>query len=167
MSKNSQVQSFQEDERPRHAGFLIRFVASLVMGIPIAVPACLIFGLDNCLDAVFGAFDPDREETGGAASNIAQVLATLILAVATVWLWVNSDGRTPGKKATRTMIVTWPEYGPLSYKTSVVRMLVAVVSALPLFAGYVVIALMIGLRADKRGYHDLITGTCVVYDARE
>jgi uncharacterized RDD family membrane protein YckC len=46
-------------------------------------------------------------------------------------------------------------------------MLVAVASALPLFAGYAVIALMIGLRADKRGYHDLVAGTCVVHDGPE
>ena len=77
---------------------------------------------------------------------------------------MNWDGRTPGKKITRTRIVTYPEYGPLAYKTSLVRMVIAVASSLPLLLGYVVISLMIGLRADKRGYHDLVAGTCVVHD---
>ena len=30
--------------------------------------------------------------------------------------------------------------------------------------GYLAQAVMIGVRQDKRGYHDLIAGTCVIHD---
>ena len=33
--------------------------------------------------------------------------------------------------------------------------------------GYLAQAVMIGTRADKRGYHDLIAKTCVIHDQPE
>ena len=171
MPTSSEDRSTPEGEQPRHAGLLIRFAAGLldvlIMGIPVLLVASIVLGSDA--GEIVG-FDWEytgangQTQTTRIALSAGDLVQVAVLTVATVWLWVNWDGRTPGKKITRTRIVTYPEYGPLTYKTSLVRMVISVASSLPLLLGYVVISLMIGLRADKRGYHDLVAGTCVVHD---
>ena len=140
--------------RPKHAGFRVRFAAAVVdvvaMGVPAYLLVSIIFGPDWALEE-----DP---------WSVGNVLNAALLAVVTVLLWVNWDGRTPGKKVTRIRIVSHPDYGGLSYWKATVRTLVSVASALPFLIGYVVIAFMVGLRSDKRGFHDLIAGTCAVHD---
>jgi uncharacterized RDD family membrane protein YckC len=36
---------------------------------------------------------------------------------------------------------------------------------LPFLVGYLIIAIMIAGREDKRGYHDIVSKTCVVHDS--
>ena len=100
-----------------------------------------------------------EEDMFSGASNVN----VLLLAVATIFLLVNWDGRTPGKKLMRIRIVTYPDYQPFSYGTATVRTVVGAASALTV-VGYIVIAFMVALREDKRGYHDMIARTCVVHD---
>ena len=159
------------EARPRHAGFWIRFLAGLldvlVMGIPLLLVASIIFGSDAGEIAGFDIEFNDAqgvEQTSRISFSVADLVQAAALAVVTVLLWVNWDGRTPGKKITGTKIVSYPEYDGLSYRTSVVRMATQIASAVPLLLGHLVISLMIGLRSDKRGYHDLLAGTCVVYE---
>ena len=122
------------------------------MGVPVYLAVSLIYGFR--LDAEGGIF---------SASDLVQFA---LLSVATVLLWVNWDGRTPGKKLTKIRIVSYPGYGSFGYGTATVRTAMGLVSVLPLFLGYVVIAIMVAGREDKRGYHDIVARTCVVHDAR-
>ena len=150
----------EEAVTPRHAGFWIRFAATLldliIMGVPVVLLVSVIFGLDlESKDRAFSVTD---------ILSPTNLLQAALLAIITVLLWVNWDGRTPGKKLTSIRIVSYPDYGGLSYWTATVRSLIGVASALPLLVGYIPIAIMIGTRGDKRGYHDLIAGTCVVHD---
>ena len=69
----------------------------------------------------------------------------------------------PGEKLTRIRIVSNPGYEAFGYGTAIVRSLIGVLSALPFFLGYVVIAIMVAAREDKRGYHDIVARTCVVH----
>ena len=172
MSTHGGGETSAESERPRHAGFWVRSAAALldmlIMGVPVILLVSVIFGSDASEITGFDLryTDPEGETvTNRISFSLADLMQLLVLAVITVLLWVNWDGRTPGKKITRTRIVSYPGYQPLSYATSTVRMLVAAASAIPLAIGYAIIALMVGLRDDKRGYHDLIAGTCVIHDA--
>jgi uncharacterized RDD family membrane protein YckC len=137
------------------------------MGVPVLLLFSIIFGSDA---GRIAGFDLNYTDAQGEAVtreiklSVADLIQSILLAVVTVLLWVNWDGRTPGKKLTGTRIVSYPEYGDLSYRSSTVRMLAAVASAIPFFLGYAVISLMVGLREDKRGYHDLLARTCVVHD---
>jgi uncharacterized RDD family membrane protein YckC len=139
------------DTGPRHAGFQIRLVASLVDIVALGAPAYLIV-------AILFDFDWILSGQGDELVSGADLINMAILTVVTVVLWVNWDGRTPGKKLTRTRIVSYPGYGK-----ALIRSLVGAFSALTV-VGYVVIAVMVGKRKDKRGYHDLAASTCVVHD---
>ena len=159
------------EARRRHAGFRIRFLAGLldllIMGIPLLLVISIVFGSDAGEIAGFDIEFTDAqgvEQTSRISLSVADLVQMAVLAVVTVLLWVNWDGRTPGKKITGTKIVSYPKYEGLSYGTSAVRMAASVASAVPLALGYIVISLMVGLRRDKRGYHDLLAGTCVVYE---
>ena len=61
-------------------------------------------------------------------------------------------------------IVSYPDYQPFSYRTATVRTLASLLGLLTLGLGYLAQAVMIGVRQDKRGYHDLIAGTCIIHD---
>ena len=141
-------------EKPRHAGLGVRFVASLLDVIAMGAPAYVVVSL---------AFDFDWL-LGDEPFSLPNLVNTALLTLVTILLWVNWDGRTPGKKLTRIRIVSYPEYRPFSYGTAAVRILISVASALPLLAGYIAIAIMIALREDKRGYHDLLARTVVVHE---
>ncbi len=156
--------------RPRHAGFGVRFGAALIdaliMGVPVYLLLSLVFGFDGGLEGL--SFDWRSADTGETA-DLGTVLSPgfwlnlALLAGITILLWVNWDGRTPGKKLLGLRIVSYPDYGPFSYGTATIRSLLGVVSAGTL-VGYAVIALMIALRPDKRGFHDLLAKTCVIHD---
>ena len=144
------------DTGPRHAGFQIRLVASLVGIVALGVPAYLIVAILFDFDWILGG-------QGDELVSSANLINMAILTVVTIVLWVNWDGRTPGKMLTNTRIVSHPDYGPFGYGKALVRSLVGAFSALTV-VGYVIIAVMVGTRKDKRGYHDLAASTCVVHD---
>lgn len=67
-------------------------------------------------------------------------------------------GATVGKMAIGARIVVW-DGSRLGYARAALRWLAARVSDLFFFAGY----LLIALRPDKRGLHDFLAGTRVIY----
>ena len=95
---------------------------------------------------------------------MADLAQLVLLAVITILLWVNWDGRTPGKKMMRIRIVSYPDYQPFSYRTASIRTLASLLGLFTLGLGYMAQAVMIAAREDKRGYHDLVAKTCVIHD---
>lgn len=71
------------------------------------------------------------------------------------WLWQGS----PGKKWTKIK-VTNIQYGKLSFIQSVLRNLSKILSLIICFGGFV----MIIFSQQKRGLHDFIGGTLVLFD---
>ncbi len=157
MSNENDVTS--PDPSPRHAGVWVRVAANLIDAIVFGVPLLLLG------TALLGS-EPASDEAASIADLYdAQFFVNLVIfGVITILLWVNWDGRTPGKKLLSIRITTYPSYNTLSYTTATVRTLLSLTGALSLLAGYVVMAAMVGLRSDKRGYHDLVAKTCVVHD---
>ena len=162
-----------ENGPPRHAGFWIRFAAVIldlvVLGIPLRVILLIlvIFGSDagEITGFDFSYTDAQGETvTTRISLSVADLAQLVLLAVITVLLWVNWDGRTPGKKMLRIRIVSYPGYQPFSYRTASIRTLASLLGLFTLGLGYMAQAVMIAARDDKRGYHDLIAKTCVIHD---
>ena len=114
---------------------------------------------------LFDLTDAEGETvTARLSLSVADLAQLVLLAVITVLLWVNWDGRTPGKKMLRIRIVSYPDYQPFSYRTASIRTLASLLGLFTLGLAYMAQAVMIAARDDKRGYHDLIARTCVVHD---
>ncbi len=173
MAAENEMDRVGETGKPRHAGFWVRFAAVIldfvVLGIPLRVVLLtwVIFGSDA--GEVTG-FDLSYTDAAGetvitrVSLSVADLVQLVLLAVITVLLWVNWDGRTPGKKMLRIRIVSYPGYQPFSYRTASIRTLASLLGLFTLGLGYMAQAVMIGARDDKRGYHDLIAKTCVIHE---
>lgn len=83
----------------------------------------------------------------------------LVIAVATLLFW-RYQGATPGKIAIAAKIVDAETGGPPTTARLVIRFLGYIVSALPLYLGFVWIA----FDRRKQGWHDKIAGTVVIPD---
>ncbi len=134
-----------------YAGFWVRLIAQLLdilaIGIPIALLVSIFFGFDWLFSDVIN-WRPE-------------VLSIILQTIVVVHLWTNWGGMTPGKKLMGIRIISFPEHEKLSYKKSIIRYVIGyTASILILGLGF----LMIAFRKDKRGLHDLIAKTCVVYD---
>ena len=179
LTEGTRVSTAKEDsestqaQRPRHAGFWIRFAAVIldlvVLGIPLRVILLILVIFGSDAGEVTG-FDFSYKDTQGEtvtkriSLSVADLAELVLLLVITVLLWVNWDGRTPGKKMLRIRIVSYPGYQPFSYRTASIRTLASVLGLFTFFLGYLAQAVMIAKRDDKRGYHDLVARTCVIHD---
>jgi len=135
----------------QYAGFWVRVAATIldgfILGIPITIFVSALFGWEWY--------------TGGEASGRADFVNLVLWVAVTTAFWVNWDGKTPGKKIMGIKIVTYPGRREFGYGKALLRYLLGyTVSALLLGLGFVLVA----FQKDKRGLHDLIAGTCVVYD---
>lgn len=135
-----------------YAGFWVRVVAYLLdmflIGIPVSMVVILLFGVEWLNSELWSNAD----------------WASVILTAGTIiFLWANWDGRTPGKKLLGVKIVQYPGYKPITYGNAIIRYFIGyTVSGLILGLGFV----MVAFRSDKRGLHDLIARTCVIYDRK-
>ena len=173
MSPSGAVSASSESRPPRHAGFWIRLAAIIidlvVLGIPLRVILLILVFFGSDAGEVTG-FDLSYTDAQGEtvttriSLSVADLTQLVLLSVITVLLWVNWDGRTPGKKMLRIRIVSYPGYQPFSYPTASIRTLASLLGLFTFGLGYMAQAVMIAARGDKRGYHDLIAKTCVVHD---
>ena len=127
----------------------------------------IIFGSERGEVTGFDLSYPDAQGetvTTRISLSVADLAQLVLLAVITVLLWVNGDGRTPGKKMLRIRIVSYPAYQSFSYRTASIRTLASLLGLFTLGLGYMAQAVMIAARDDKRGYHDLAAKTCVIHD---
>jgi uncharacterized RDD family membrane protein YckC len=126
---------------PRAIAFLIDSLLVVVVAMPVIVVA---FG------AEYFSLDPQR--------RLWDVLTWALIGIATVGFW-RYCGATPGKLALALKIVdartgARPPTGRL-----VVRFLCYWLSALPLYLGF----LWIAVDRRKQGWHDKIAGTVVIH----
>ena len=150
----------------RHAGVGVRILANLldivILGLPVGLAVAL------ALNVMFSGEDATAE-TGLFTfwTSIDTWANFVLLGAITILLWVNWDGRTPGKKLMNIRVVSYPAYGKVGYASAMVRMLVGIGCALMLFVPYIASVLMIAIREDRRGFHDIVAGTAVVHEKRE
>ena len=131
----------------RPAGFWVRLAAYLIDGIVLSTGwLVLVRTLGD------GTFEAD---------SVGEYFANLALSAAYFTLLVAAWGTTIGKRVF-SMYVVHSDGSRVSPLRSLARALAQYVSAATLFIGFI----MIGVRKDKRGLHDLICDTVVVIKDR-
>jgi uncharacterized RDD family membrane protein YckC len=144
------------DQNPNtviYAGFWIRVGASLidmVVYLVLTAPALI---------AVYGWSYYDFEDVthGFIAGPADLIISWIIPMIATIYLWVKYRA-TPGKMLLSLKVVKADTGAALTFEEGIYRYLGYFVSALPLMAGYFVIA----FDPKKQGWHDKIVRSVVV-----
>jgi uncharacterized RDD family membrane protein YckC len=129
---------------PDYAGFWPRAAALVIDGLIVAVIVVPVMVLG------FGI----REVEPGEWWELA-VLGAVALAVVGFW---RTCGATPGKIALALRIVDAKTGAPPKTLQLIVRFIAYAVSALPLYLGF----LWVAVDRRKQGWHDKIAGTIVV-----
>ena len=127
---------------PRALAFLIDWMLVAVISMPVIVVA---FG------AEYFSLDPIR--------RAGDLVIALIVGGIIVGFWRHC-GATPGKLAVGLKVVDAQTGGRPSTGRLVVRVLCYVVSAIPLYLGF----LWVAVDRRKQGWHDKIAGTIVVQE---
>ena len=130
---------------------LIAFLIDVFILTVITVPLLL---------AIYGRSYIKLAQEGGGIAGVWDFLIQYVLPTIAVIVFWRYRGATPGKMAISAKIVDAKTGGPASTGRLVVRYFAYLVSMLPLFLGFVWIA----IDKRKQGFHDKIAGTLVVYD---
>jgi uncharacterized RDD family membrane protein YckC len=134
---------------PDYAGFGQRAVALLIDWLIVVVVSMPVIVL--AFGAEYFSLDPMRRAW--------DLVFTLVVGIVVVGFW-RYCGATPGKLAVGVRIVDARTGAVPSTGRLVVRFLAYVVSALPLYLGF----LWAAVDRRKQGWHDKIAGTVVVQD---
>ena len=132
---------------PDYAGFWARAAAAVLDALVIVVILVPLMVLGFGLRQV--SLDP--------AEHSWDLLALAAIAAAVVGSW-RYCGATPGKSALSLKIVDARDGGPPSSLQLIVRLFAYVLSALPLYLGF----LWIAVDRRKQGWHDKIARTVVI-----
>ena len=156
----------------RYAGFWIRFVASFLDTLFLALPvALLIYFLS---DGNWFDFSQYQQNLAYAMSGNAQkalasqpqtslkweLLFEVSVLLVTMLFWRRWRGATPGKKLVKIKIVDYKTSQDLDNKQALTRSFGYIVSTLFFLIGFI----MVAFRKDKRGLHDILASTAVIYE---
>lgn len=158
----------------RYAGFWIRFVASFLDTLFLALPvAIVIYFLSDGNWFDFSQYQQNLQMamSGNAKALTSQpqmsikweLLFEFAVLIVTMVFWRRWRGATPGKKFVHIKIVDATTLKDIDNKQAITRSIGYIVSTLALLIGF----LMVAFRTDKRGLHDLLAGTVVIYDEEQ
>jgi uncharacterized RDD family membrane protein YckC len=146
----------------RYAGFWIRVVAKIldgfILGIVIMIPAIVIMML------MVGGTAAAGRNGGAAAAGIMMFLQLGINLIAICGqivysgIFLGKYGATPGKMACGLKVIK-ADGSRLSYGLGFGRALSEILSGMICYIGYI----MVGFDDEKRGLHDRICNTRVIY----
>jgi len=153
------------------AGFWIRFVASFLDTLFLALPiAIVIYFLSdgNWFDFALYQQNLQMAMSGNAHALDSQpqtsmqweLLFEFSVLVVTILFWNKWRGATPGKKFVHIKIVDAQTFEDISNKQAITRSLGYIPSTLLFGLGFIVVI----FRKDKRALHDLIASTAVIYE---
>ncbi|MCF6309570.1 MAG: RDD family protein [Sulfurimonas sp.] len=155
----------------RYAGFWVRFVASFLDTLFLALPVAIVIYFlsdgnwfdfsqyqQNIKMAMSGNINalndlPKTDKTWEIINLIVTITVTMIF-------WKRFKGATPGKKFVHVKIVDAKTFEEINNIQAITRSFGYIVSTLAFLIGFI----MVAFRKDKRGLHDLLAGTVVVYD---
>lgn len=144
----------------RYAGFWIRLLAYIIDGIIVEVAVVLVSGIIGFLIGIIAAAR-GMHETDQISAIAGGIGALIGLAMVVAYYVVFNSGRwqaTPGKRVLGLHIITtsgkkvggWLACG---------RYFAYIISSLPFCLGFMVI----GWNEEKKGFHDMICNTRVIY----
>ena len=135
-----------------------RLVAYIVDAVIQVVVAIVVFGVVGILGA--GAAASESGALQGTAIIVALigVLAYLLFTIVYFPYFWARGGQTPGMKLFHIKVVRDVDGGPVSFGSAVLRLIGYWINNLLFYIGF----LWILVDKRRRGWHDLIAGTCVV-----
>ncbi|HXJ23032.1 MAG TPA: RDD family protein [Polyangia bacterium] len=138
----------------QRAGFMSRFTAfvldAVILTVALRGATWFVVASDKTLRGFHHLIDP---------AAIIRALVPALVAVYLTMFW-RLFGQTPGKWLMGLKVVR-PGGGPLTFGRALLRCAGYLLSALPAYAGFIWI-----LGPRRRGWHDQIAGTQVVYVRR-
>lgn len=158
-----------------YAGFMVRFMASLLDTLVLAVPVgILVYYLSGGAWFDWAQYQQNMMYAmqGNASHALAQTPKTSMqwellfefsVLFVTIIFWRRWKGATPGKHMMHIKIVDAKHLGEISNVQALTRSLGYFVSTFTLLIGFI----MVAFRKDKRGLHDLMAGTIVIYDNKK
>ena len=159
----------------KYAGFWIRFVASFLDTLFLALPLAVVIYVaseGNWFD--FAQFQQNiaYAMSGNAQKALAmqpqtslkwELLFEVSVLLVTMLFWKRWRGATPGKKFVKIKIVDFKTHEDIDNKQALTRSLGYIISTLLFLIGFV----MVAFRKDKRALHDLLAGTVVLYEEEQ
>jgi uncharacterized RDD family membrane protein YckC len=144
-------------DEPPYAGLVTRTVALAIDAAALTVGFAVASGVVGLILSLFTAVEVSSP---GAVIGVACGW-TIVVANYFVLSWTLT-GATPGMRLMRMRVVDGRGEPP-GLGRAALRLVGAVLAALPLFAGY----LLVLIDDRRRGLHDMIAGTVVVYATTE
>ncbi len=159
----------------RYAGFWVRFIASLADTILLALPVAIVIYFLS--DGNWFDFSQYQQNIAYAMSGNAtkaltsqpqmslkwELLFEVAVLLVTVIFWRRWRGATPGKKFVHIKIVDAKTFQEINNQQAITRSIGYIVSTLAFLIGF----FMVAFRKDKRGLHDLLAGTVVIYEEND
>ena len=154
-----------------YAGFWIRFLASFLDTLFLALPvAIVIYFLSDGNWFDFSQYQQNimMAMSGNAHALDAQpktsftweLIFELSVLLITMLFWKRWRGATPGKKFVHIKIVDAKSFEDIDNRQAITRSFGCIASTFAFLLGFI----MVAFRKDKRGLHDLLAGTVVVYE---
>ncbi len=155
----------------RYAGFSIRFIASLLDTIFLALPiGVLIYFLSDGNWFDFSHYKHNVMMAMSANTNALdsfpqtslrwELLFEVSVLLITMLFWKRYKGATPGKRFVHIKIVDAKSFNDITNQQAITRSIGYIASTFSFLIGFI----MVAFRDDKRGLHDLLAGTVVIYD---
>ena len=155
----------------RYAGFWIRFFASFLDTLFLALPvAIVIYFLSDGNWFDFSQYQQNMQMA--MSGNIKalnsqpqmsmkwELLFEVAVLVVTMIFWKRWRGATPGKKFVHIKIVDATTFQDIDNRQAITRSFGYIISTLAFLIGFI----MVAFRQDKRGLHDLLAGTVVIHE---
>lgn len=158
----------------KYAGFWIRFFASFLDTLFLALPvAIVIYFLSDGNWFDFSQYQQNIKMAisgnANALNNLPktdktwEIINLIVTITVTMIFWRRNKGATPGKKFVHIKIVDAKTFKEIDNKQAITRSFGYIVSTLAFLIGFI----MVAFRKDKRGLHDLLAGTVVIYEELE
>ncbi len=155
----------------RYAGFWIRFIASLVDTFILALPiGIVVYFLSDGNWFDFSVYQQNLQmamsgnthalDTQPHTSIKWELLFEFLVLIVTIIFWKRFRGTTPGKKFVHIKIVDAKTFQDIDNKQAITRSIGYIASSIIFFIGF----FMIAFKKDKKGLHDLLASTVVIYD---
>ncbi|WP_324170865.1 RDD family protein [Sulfurimonas sp.] len=158
-------------QKVRYAGFWIRFVASFLDTLFLALPIGIV--IYYLSDGNWFDFSMYQQNIQMAMSGNIHALDSqpkmsikwelffeVCVLLVTLLFWKRYKGATPGKKFVHIKIVDAKTFEDINNTQAITRSFGYIVSTLALLIGF----FMVAFRSDKRALHDLLASTVVIYD---
>jgi len=156
----------------KYAGFWIRTLASFFDTLFLALPvAILIYFLSDGNWFDFSIYQQNIQYalSGNAQKALVsqpqvslqwELFFEITVLLLTILFWRKNRGATPGKKFVHIKVVDRKTHSEINTKQAITRSLGYIVSILVFLLGF----FMIAFQKEKRGLHDMLAGTVVVYE---